>query len=61
MDAILAPAVAVLAAYVVGSIESASHVWGSSVTLILAIGAASVVVSHLMRLSPRSSNYSDDL
>jgi integral membrane sensor domain MASE1 len=56
IDALLAAVVAVIAAYVVGAIESASHVWGSRVTMILAIGAASVVVRHLMRLSHRPSN-----
>jgi hypothetical protein len=56
IDAILAAVVAVIAACVVGVIESATHVWGSRVTLILVIGAASVVVRHLMRLSLRSSN-----
>ncbi len=58
IDAILAAVVVIIVAYVVGAIESASHVWESRVTLILAIGAASVVVRHLMRLSLRSPNYS---
>src|SRR3954454_2994045 len=56
MDATLAAVVAVIAAYVIGAIESASHVWGSHVTLILVLGAATVVVKHLMLLSLRSSN-----
>jgi hypothetical protein len=56
IDATLAAVVTVIAAFVVGAIETASHVWRSRVTLILAIGAASVVIRHLMRLSLRSSN-----
>lgn len=56
IDATLAAVVAVIAAYVVGAVESTNHVWGSHVTLISAIGAASVVIRHLMRLSLRSSN-----
>lgn len=56
IDAILAAVVAVTAAYVVGAMDSASHVWESRVTLILVIAAGSVVVRHLIRLSLRSSN-----
>ncbi len=50
IDAALAAAVAVVAAYVIAAIEAARGVWGSRVTLILIIAVASVVARHLLRL-----------
>ena len=52
-DAALSAAVAVAAAYVVGIIDSAHHLWKSRVIVILAIAAASVVLKYLFRLALR--------
>ncbi len=49
-DAVFAPAVAVIALYVISTIEIARDVWESQGTLVLAIAAASVVLRHVARL-----------
>jgi len=49
LDAVLAAAVALIAAYVLASIEAARGVWGSLVALVLTIAVASVVLAHLAR------------
>lgn len=51
LDAALAAAVAVVAAYVVAAIDTARGVWESHVMLILIIAFASVVARHLLRLA----------
>ena len=57
IDAVLAAVVAVVAAYVVSAIEISRGVWGSRVTLVLAIAAGSVVVRHVVRLLLRSPSH----
>jgi len=57
MDAGLAGLVAVIAGYVVATIEASRGVWGSRVILILAIALGSVVLRHLLlRFAVRSAN-----
>jgi hypothetical protein len=54
IDAGFAAVVAFIAAYGISAIEAARGVWGSGVTLILAIACGSVVLRHLARLALHS-------
>jgi hypothetical protein len=55
MDAVLAVVIAVIATYLVSTLDTARGIWESRVTLVLAIAAASVVLRHTARLLVRSS------
>jgi hypothetical protein len=50
IDGATSATVAITAAYVLGVLDTARHVWKSRVVLIFAIAAASVLVRHLFRL-----------
>jgi hypothetical protein len=57
IDAVLAAVIALIAAYMVSTIEVARGVWESRVTLVLAIAVASVVLRHVVRLLLRSPSH----
>jgi hypothetical protein len=54
IDAVLTGVVAFFSAYVEAEIDIARGVWGSNLTLILAVAIGSVVLRHLLRLALRS-------
>ena len=56
IDAAIAAAITVIAAYIGAAIAMARGVWESRVALILIIAVGSVVVRHLIRLALRSAH-----
>jgi hypothetical protein len=50
IDAVLAAAVVIIAAYLVSAIDNARGVWESRIGLVLTLAAASVLLRHVFRL-----------